>query len=89
MTKAKFDALTGTEHGGGREGAADEAADLYEPFRRSVRKAADFYKVRRSASSFCSTYLAAPGRLRIRKTGSAGGHGIKASLGTSGGISRG
>ena len=58
----------------------------------AVRKAADFYKVppERIIVLFDDISLA-PGRLRIRKTGSAGGHnGIKKHhWGTSGRISRG
>lgn len=76
----------GHGHGGGREGAADEAADLYEPFRRCRAQGGGFYKVppERIIVLFDDISLA-PGRLRIRKTGSAGGHnGIKSIIGNIG-----
>ena len=88
VTKAKFDALTGTGTAAGVKVLLMKPQTFMNLSGDAVRKAADFYKVppERIIVLFDDISLA-PGRLRIRKTGSAGGHnGIKSidrSLGTS------
>ena len=79
VTKAKFDALTGTGTAAGVKVLLMKPQTFMNLSGDAVRKAADFYKVppERIIVLFDDISLA-PGRLRIRKTGSAGGHnGIK------------
>ena len=70
------------------EGTACQAADLYELKRRELRAACDFFKVdpEEGLIVIYDDISLAPGQLRVRKKGSAGGHnGIKniiAQLGT-------
>ena len=83
VTKAKFDALTGTGTAAGVKVLLMKPQTFMNLSGDAVRKAADFYKVppERIIVLFDDISLA-PGRLRIRKTGSAGGHnGIKSIIG--------
>ena len=75
VTKAKFDALTGTGTAAGVKVLLMKPQTFMNLSGDAVRKAADFYKVppERIIVLFDDISLA-PGRLRIRKTGSAGGH---------------
>ena len=82
VTKAKFDALTGTGTAAGVKVLLMKPQTFMNLSGDAVRKAADFYKVppERIIVLFDDISLA-PGRLRIRKTGSAGGHnGIKSII---------
>ncbi len=86
ISEKKHKALCGKASSAG-EGHSHEAADLYEFQRESIRAAADYYKV--DPEDILIVYddiSLAPGQLRIRAKGSAGGHnGIKsiiAHLGT-------
>ena len=86
VTKAKFDALTGTGTAAGVKVLLMKPQTFMNLSGDAVRKAADFYKVppERIIVLFDDISLA-PGRLRIRKTGSAGGHnGIKSIIGNIG-----
>ena len=86
VTKAKFDALTGTGTAAGVKVLLMKPQTFMNLSGAAVRKAADFYKVppERIIVLFDDISLA-PGRLRIRKTGSAGGHnGIKSIIGNIG-----
>ena len=86
VTKAKFDALTGTGTAAGVKVLLMKPQTFMNLSGDAVRKAADFYKVppERIIVLFDDISLA-PGRLRIRKTGSAGGHnGIKSISGNIG-----
>ena len=82
VTKAKFDALTGTGTAAGVKVLLMKPQTFMNLSGDAVRKAADFYKVppERIIVLFDDISLA-PGRLRIRKTGSAGGHnGLKSII---------
>lgn len=91
VTKAKFDALTGTGTAAGVKVLLMKPQTFMNLSGDAVRKAADFTRSRRSASSFCSTIsrwrrdACASGK-RARRAGTTAS---KASLGTSGRISRG
>lgn len=76
----------GHGHGGGREGAADEAADLYEPFRRCRAQGGGFLQGPAGAHHrSVRRYLAGAGTPAHPETGSAGGHnGIKSIIGNIG-----
>lgn len=87
ITRAKFDALTGTGQVNGAKVLLLKPQTFMNLSGQAVHKAAGFYKLPadRIIVLFDDISLA-PGRLRIRKTGSAGGHnGIKsiiAAIGT-------
>ena len=86
VTRAKFDALTGHAVLAGKKVLLMKPQTFMNLSGDAVRKAADFYKVppERIIVLFDDISLA-PGRLRIRKTGSAGGHnGIKSIIGNIG-----
>lgn len=86
VARAKFQALTGQAALGGRKVLLMKPQTFMNLSGDAVRKAADFYKVppERIIVLFDDISLA-PGRLRIRKTGSAGGHnGIKSIIGNIG-----
>ena len=86
VTRAKFQALTGQAELCGHKVLLMKPQTFMNLSGDAVRKAADFYKVppERIIVLFDDISLA-PGRLRIRKTGSAGGHnGIKSIIGNIG-----
>ena len=82
VTKAKFDALTGTACVDGTKVLLLKPQTFMNLSGVAVQKAADFYKVpaQRVIVLFDDISLA-PGRLRVRPAGSAGGHnGIKSII---------
>ena len=82
VTKAKFDALTGTGTAAGVKVLLMKPQTFMNLSGVAVQKAADFYKVpaQRVIVLFDDISLA-PGRLRVRPAGSAGGHnGIKSII---------
>ena len=82
VTRSKFDALTGTGTVSGKKVLLLKPQTFMNLSGEAVRKAVDFYKV--SAENVIVIFddiSLAPGKLRIRKTGSAGGHtGIKSII---------
>ncbi|MEG0769731.1 MAG: aminoacyl-tRNA hydrolase [Ruthenibacterium sp.] len=83
ITKSKFDALVGTGTASGQRVLLMKPQTFMNLSGEAVRKAADFYKVppQRIIVLFDDVSLA-PGALRIRAQGSAGGHnGIKSIIG--------
>ena len=86
VTNKQFQALTQTHTINGEKVMLMKPQTFMNLSGDAVRKAADFYKVppERIIVLFDDISLA-PGRLRIRKTGSAGGHnGIKSIIGNIG-----
>ena len=86
ITQKKFKALVDKVNIGGQSVLLMKPQTFMNLSGDAVRKAADFYKVppERIIVLFDDISLA-PGRLRIRKTGSAGGHnGIKSIIGNIG-----
>lgn len=86
ITKSKFDALTGTGTVAGCKVLLLKPQTFMNLSGQAVRKAADFYKLppERILVLFDDISLP-PGKLRIRDSGSAGGHnGIKSIIGNIG-----
>ena len=82
ITKAKFDALVGTGTAEGQKVLLVKPQTFMNLSGTAVKKAADFYKIppEHIVVLFDDISLA-PGRLRIRAEGSAGGHnGIKSII---------
>lgn len=73
--------------GGRPQSDAAKAADLHEPERPEHRPAAAFYKIPRNhIIVLCDDIAQEPGHIRIRPSGSAGGHnGLKSIIASTGG----
>ncbi len=82
VTRSKFDALTGTGTANGAKVLLAKPQTFMNLSGEAVRKAVDFYKIPADHVIVIFDDISlAPGRLRIRKTGSAGGHnGIKSII---------
>lgn len=82
VTRSKFDALTGTGTVSGKKVLLLKPQTFMNLSGEAVRKAVDFYKVpAENVIVIFDDISLAPGKLRIRKTGSAGGHnGIKSII---------
>lgn len=82
VARAKFDALAGAGEIGGHGVLLLKPQTFMNDSGKAVRAAADFYKIppERVIVIFDDVSLA-PGRLRVRKSGSAGGHnGVKSII---------
>ncbi|HJB38844.1 MAG TPA: aminoacyl-tRNA hydrolase [Candidatus Ruthenibacterium avium] len=82
VVRSKFDALTGTGSAGGAKAMLMKPQTFMNLSGQAVKKAVDFYKLppERVIVLFDDISLE-PGKLRLRKTGSAGGHnGIKSII---------
>lgn len=82
VVRSKFDALTGTGSVGGTKVMLMKPQTFMNLSGQAVKKAVDFYKLppERVIVLFDDISLE-PGKLRLRKTGSAGGHnGIKSII---------
>ena len=82
IVRSKFDALTGTGSAGGAKAMLMKPQTFMNLSGQAVKKAVDFYKLppERVIVLFDDISLE-PGKLRLRKTGSAGGHnGIKSII---------
>ena len=82
VVRSKFDALTGTGSAGGTKVMLMKPQTFMNLSGQAVKKAVDFYKLppERVIVLFDDISLE-PGKLRLRKTGSAGGHnGIKSII---------
>lgn len=82
VVRSKFDALTGTGSAGGAKVMLMKPQTFMNLSGQAVKKAVDFYKLppERVIVLFDDISLE-PGKLRLRKTGSAGGHnGIKSII---------
>lgn len=77
----------GPGRGGRPQGGAAETPDLHEPFRRFHRPAGRLFKIPADhVIVLCDDITQAPGKLRIRPSGSAGGHnGLKSIIARLGG----
>ena len=86
INKSKYDALVGTGSVGGAKVLLIKPQTFMNLSGEAVRKAADFYKIApQNIIVLFDDISLAPGKLRIRKTGSAGGHnGIKSIIGNIG-----
>ena len=86
VTKAKFDALYGTGEAGGSRVLLLKPQTFMNLSGTAVQQAAQFYKVpAQHILVLFDDISLAPGRLRIRAEGSAGGHnGIKSIIGQMG-----
>lgn len=82
VTRSKFDALTGIGTVSGKKVLLLKPQTFMNLSGEAVRKAVDFYKVpAENVIVIFDDISLAPGKLRIRKTGSAGGHnGIKSII---------
>lgn len=86
INKSKFDALVGNGVCAGKKVLLLKPQTFMNLSGDAVRKACDFYKIKPAKVIVLFDDISlAPGRLRIRKTGSAGGHnGIKSIIGAIG-----
>ena len=82
VDRAKFDALTGTGEAAGHKVLLLKPQTFMNLSGQAVGKAAAFYKVpARNVIVLFDDISLAPGRLRLRKAGSAGGHnGVKSII---------
>ena len=82
VTRAKFDALTGTGTVGGHKVVLRKPQTFMNLSGEAVRKAAAFYRIDAPHIIVLFDDISlAPGKLRLRKEGSAGGHnGIKSII---------
>ena len=82
VTRAKFDALTGTGTVGGHKVVLLKPQTFMNLSGEAVRKAAAFYRIDAPHIIVLFDDISlAPGKLRLRKEGSAGGHnGIKSII---------
>ncbi len=82
VTRAKFDALTGTGTAGGARVLLMKPQTFMNLSGVAIQKAADFYKVpAQHIIVLFDDISLAPGKLRVRPSGSAGGHnGIKSII---------
>ncbi len=82
INKSKYDALVGTGTAGGCKVLLMKPQTFMNLSGEAVRKAADFYKIApQNIIVLFDDISLAPGKLRIRQTGSAGGHnGIKSII---------
>ena len=82
VDRARFDALTGTGEAAGHKVLLLKPQTFMNLSGQAVGKAAAFYKVpAQNVIVLFDDISLAPGRLRLRKTGSAGGHnGVKSII---------
>ena len=82
VDRSKFDGLCGTGEAGGHKVLLLKPQTFMNLSGESVRKAVDFYKVpAQNVIVLFDDISLPPGKLRLRKTGSAGGHnGVKSII---------
>lgn len=82
VVRSKFDALTGTGSAGGKKVMLMKPQTFMNASGQAVKKAVDFYKLpAENVIVLFDDISLDPGKLRLRKTGSAGGHnGIKSLI---------
>ena len=87
VSKTKFEGLWGQGRSGRPQGGAAQASDLHEPFGRLHRPHGGLFKIPADhVIVLCDDITQNPGKLRIRPSGSAGGHnGLKSIIARLGG----